>query len=120
MPTVRDVLALKGSTVHTAPASTTVLEATVKMNQHKIGALIVTNEDQIVGIFTERDVLRRVVAARRDPVQTTVAEVMTGKVICCDLDTDLDEVSQIMKDRRIRHLPACNDEGRAAGHGIHW
>ena len=93
----------------------TVLEAIQKMNQHKIGALIVMQSGQVAGIFTERDVLRRVLGVERPPAQVTVAEVMTTDVICVQPDTDLDEVATIMKDKKVRHIPVCDDAGRLHG-----
>ncbi len=116
MPTVNDILATKGSTVEQIHETATVLEATRLMNQERIGALVVhTGDESISGIFTERDVLTRVVADQRDPQTTTVQEVMTAEVICCNLDTKLDDVRSIMKTRRIRHLPVVDGEGRIRG-----
>ncbi len=118
MPRVKDILAVKGSQVHMVDASTTVLGATQQMNQHKIGAVIVTEGDgeaRVAGIFTERDVLRRVVAEQRDPAQTRIGEVMTRDVICVPPEADLDEVASLMKHRRIRHLPVCERHGRLLG-----
>ena len=115
MATVHDVLSAKGATLHTVDADLTVLLATQLMNENKIGAVVVTHEGRVAGIFSERDVLARVVAEQRSPVQTTIGEVMTREVICCDPDTDLDEVSAIMKTRRVRHLPVCGAGGRLLG-----
>jgi CBS domain-containing protein len=115
MPTVADILSRKGSTVHTISPTVTVLEATNKMNQHKLGALVVMSDTAVVGMFTERDVLRRVVGEQRDPARTTVAEVMTSEVICCPPEADMDEVSQIMQQRRVRHVPVCDDNGKLHG-----
>ena len=116
MATVHDVLAAKGATLHTVDAHITVLMATQLMNEHKIGAVVVTDQGRVAGIFTERDVLARVVAEQRLPSETRVGEVMTREVICCQPDTDLDEVSAIMKDRRIRHLPVCcGNDGKLLG-----
>lgn len=115
MPTVRDVLAVKGSTVHSISLQATVLEATKKMNQHQLGALLVMEDGQIAGIFTERDVLRRVVAGERNPADTPVREVMTADVICCDADDELDEISTLMLQRRIRHVPVSDHNGRIMG-----
>ena len=92
MPSVADILAVKGPQVHSTTPGTTVLMATQKMNQYKLGALIVMQGNEVAGIFTERDVLRRVVAEQRDPSTTTVAEVMTTTVTTVKPDTDLDEV----------------------------
>ena len=105
MTTVRDLIAKKGSLVHTVPASATVLDATRRMIDFRIGSLVVMRDDRIAGIFTERDVLRRVVAEERSPAATRVEDIMSRDVFCCDPDTDIDEASRILRDRRIRHLP---------------
>lgn len=115
MPTVQDVLRAKGHQVHCIDASQTVLEATKRMNQHKIGALVVMVDDQVAGIFTERDVLRRVVAEERAPATLAVGDVMSKELICCEPDTDLDDVASIMKQRRIRHIPVCGEGGKLLG-----
>ena len=115
MPTVQDILNTKSHVVHCIDPGATVLEATQKMNQHKLGALVVKAEDQVVGMFTERDVLRRVVGELRNPAEVKVGEVMTHEVICCSPEMDLDEVSAIMSQRRIRHLPVCDQGGRLRG-----
>jgi CBS domain-containing protein len=80
------------------------------MNQNKIGALVVCDQGHIVGMFTERDILKRVVAEERDPVKTSVGDVMTSEVACCSLETDMEEVRGAMRDRRIRHLPVLEDD----------
>ena len=115
MPSAQEILATKGSVVHTIDPTASVLEATRRMNEHKLGALVVMNEGQVAGIFTERDVLRRIVAAARNPETTTVGEVMTTDVICVSPETDLDEVSSLMQQRRIRHVPVCDDRGKLQG-----
>src|SRR3954465_13240227 len=112
MPMVQDILATKGNQVHTIEPSATALDAIQKMNQHKIGALLVMHEGQVVGIFTERDVLRRVIGEERSAATTTVGEVMTEDVICVPPETDLDEVSTIMKQRKVRHVPVCGENGK--------
>jgi len=115
MPSVADIIRQKGSTVHSIEPGATVLDATNKMNQHKLGALVVMSGGRVAGMFTERDVLRRVVGERRDPATTLVAQVMTDEVICCRPDADLDEVSTIMQQRRIRHVPVCDAAGELLG-----
>src|SRR5947209_5780033 len=115
MPTVSDVLASKGmSRVHSIAPTATVLEAVEKMNQLKIACLLVMDEGQIMGIFTERDVLQRVVGQMLRPTDTPISDVMTRDVVCIEPDTDVDDVSTLMKERRIRHLPVC-DRGRVVG-----
>lgn len=111
MPMVSDVLAAKGGQVHSVSPATRVLDAINKMNQHKIGAVLVLHDTQVAGIFTERDVLRRVIGEQRNPAACTVAEVMTEDVICVRPATDLDEVAAIMQQKKIRHLPVCDDDG---------
>jgi CBS domain-containing protein len=115
MPFVQDVLREKGTEVQTVAPEASVLQAIGQMNQQKIGALVVTQADRIVGIFTERDVLRRVVCDPRRPQDITVAEVMTSEVVCCPPTADLDDISAIIKNRRIRHVPICGDDGRLIG-----
>jgi CBS domain-containing protein len=66
-------------------------------------------------MFTERDVLRRVVGEHRDPLGTTVVEVMTTEVYFCTPATSIEEARTAMKDHRIRHLPVVNEQGRLLG-----
>ena len=128
MATVADVLARKGLRVVSVSPTATVLEATQLMNRHKIGALVVTEDpeeldvaigpggcDRVVGMFTERDVLTRVVVEQRDPARTLVEEVMTVDVAYCRPDALLEEVGAMMRERRIRHLPVCDEEGQLRG-----
>jgi CBS domain-containing protein len=115
MATVKDILAVKGSRVLSIHPDATALEGAQLMNEHKIGSLLVMDEDRIVGMFTERDILHRIVAEERSPSNTHVAEVMTTEVVCCKPQTTIDEARGAMKNRRIRHLPVVNDAGRLLG-----
>ena len=115
MPAVRDVLSSKGPGVQSTSPEATVLDAVNQMNEFKIGALVVMDGDEVVGMFTERDVLRRVVGQERSPSSTKVGEVMTSEVVCCGPDADLDDVSALMQKRRIRHVPVCNGQGKLLG-----
>lgn len=115
MPTVLDVIHSKGDTVHSIGPSESVIDAVHKMNQHKIGCLMVMENGHVAGIFTERDVLRRVIGEGRDVHKVTVGDVMTSDVICCRPDMDLDDVAAIMKTRRVRHVPVCGDDGKLHG-----
>lgn len=110
MPSVNDILLHKGARVATVARETSVLKAASDMNKHHIGALVVLDEDdEVVGIFTERDILNRVVAANRDPAATPVAEVMTSPIVFCRESTTLAECQQVMTQKRIRHLPVMED-----------
>jgi CBS domain-containing protein len=115
MAKVRDILTRKGSAVQMVAADTTVLDATQRMNDERLGSLVVTDGDRIVGMFTERDVLRRVVAEQRSPAETLVSEVMTRDVLCCTPGMAIEDASRIMKDHRVRHLPVCTDDGALLG-----
>jgi CBS domain-containing protein len=110
MPTVRDVLAAKGSKVVTVDPGATVMEAVDKMNRNKIGALVVMDGGAVTGMFTERDVLQRVVGVERGPRDILVAEVMTTEVICCGPGEDIEDVAAVMKERRVRHIPVCDGD----------
>ena len=115
MATVREILARKGSQVWSIGKDETVLQAAILMNEHRIGALVVVDNDRITGMFTERDVLRRVVGEQREPAKTRVADVMSADVVCGTPATTLEEIRGAMKNRRIRHLPVVDDEGRLLG-----
>ena len=111
MPTVRDILARKGGEVISVSPTTTVREAASLMNDRGIGSLVVLEGLTLAGIFTERDVLRRVVAAGRDPATTQVLEVMTAALLTCTSATTIEECAAIMSGRRIRHLPVLHEGG---------
>ena len=115
MATVRDILSEKGTQIFSIHTAATVLDAAQLMNRHKIGALVVIEREKLAGIFTERDVLRRVVGEQRDPGNTPITDVMTTEVACCRLDTSIEEARSVMKNRRIRHLPVVDDQMRLEG-----
>jgi len=110
VPTVQQILDKKGRRVFSVDAEATVLDAARLMNDHHVGALVVTRADKVVGIFTERDVLNRVMAQERDPARTAVREVMTAPVACCSPQTTWAECRTVMRSRRIRHLPVVEGE----------
>jgi CBS domain-containing protein len=105
MATLRDILAQKGREVISVHPADTVLRAANLMNERNIGGVVVLDDGQLAGIFTERDVLRRVVAQGRDPATTPVRAVMSSPVITCRPDLSIDECAALMTTRRVRHLP---------------
>lgn len=115
MAKVKDILARKGSQVICIDRTATVLEAAQRMNEHRIGSVVVSEFGHVVGIFTERDVLQRVVAEGRDPATLRVGEVMTEEVACCHPETSLEEASTAMKERRIRRLPVVDGGNKLIG-----
>ena len=114
MPTVRDILSHKGGEVATIDRDRTVVDAAQLMNARRIGSVVVLDEREVVGIFTERDILVRVVAARRNPETLAVGEVMTAPVVCCTPEADLQECKSMVTNQRLRHIPVV-DDGRLVG-----
>jgi len=115
MATVLELLKRKGSEVLCIPPDATVLEAAEHMNHHKVGSLVVLDDGVPVGMFTERDILVRVVGQRRPPDESRVADVMTRELVCCEPNTSIEEARGVMKNRRIRHLPVVDGAGRLLG-----
>ena len=109
MFTIRDVLAKKGTDVATISPESTVLDAADLMNEHRIGALCVVEGETLVGVFTERDLLNRVVSGGRDPATTKVAEVMTSSVITCGPRGTIKDCATVMSHKRVRHLPVVEE-----------
>ncbi len=114
MPTVQDILNHKGREVASVERERSVIDAAREMNRLKIGSLVVVDGSKVVGIFTERDILVRVVAEGRDPNRLTVGQVMTAPVVCVALETDLLECKSIVTTRRIRHIPVL-EKGELVG-----
>ena len=115
MATLKDILAGKDSNVISVEPQATVMEAAVLMNHYRIGFLVVSDGERPVGVFSERDILRRVVVARLDPGKTLVSEVMTREMLVCNPTTSLEEACSVMKNRRIRHLPVVDENERLVG-----
>jgi CBS domain-containing protein len=105
MPKVRDLLAKKSGEVSSIGEKESVLTAAKKMNALRIGSLVITHGDQVIGIFSERDILTRVVAEGLKPEEVLVGDVMTSPVACCRLDTTLEECKAVMTSKHIRRLP---------------
>lgn len=101
----------RGPRVATVAPTDTVLEAAKLMNDERIGAVPVLNPSgRVVGMFTERDILTRVVAPQHAPRDVLVRDVMTSPVIACGPDTTLDELRHVMTTQRIRHIPVIEND----------
>lgn len=111
---VKEILAKKGSFVASIEKGRSVLDAAREMNALRIGGIVVTEGDNVIGIFTERDIMTRVVALQLDPAATKVEQVMTCPVACCRPDSTLAECRGVMTAKRIRHMPVV-DEGKLVG-----
>lgn len=108
------ILERKGRQVYSVNPTATVAEAVAEMNRHRVGSTMVLDGGRLVGVFTERDVLRRVVGAGVDPKTTRVSEVMTSPVITITPLTTIEETMDIFTQKRCRHLPVT-EEGKLIG-----
>ncbi len=107
---VRDILKNKGNDVWSVPPEATVYEALQRMAEKNCGAVLVMENDKIVGIFSERDYARRVILQGRRSMDTKVAEVMNTNVIFVNGDRTVEESMALMSGRRIRHLPVMEGD----------
>ncbi|MBN1943334.1 MAG: CBS domain-containing protein [Phycisphaerae bacterium] len=114
MATVEDILMSKGPDIIVADPSTTVHEATVLMCEANVGAVVIKEQNEARGIFTERDLLRRVVVPGRNPDQIELREVMTSPVRSVSLGADVRECREIFTREHLRHL-AVVEEGALLG-----
>jgi CBS domain-containing protein len=108
------ILDRKGRKVFSVLPAMTVSEAVAEMNRHRVGSVLVLDGGRLCGIFTERDVLRRVVGAGVDPLHTRVSEVMTPDVITIAPDATIEETMVLFTEKRCRHLPVV-EAGRIVG-----
>jgi len=98
----------------TAEPSESTLDVSRRMCEAKVGAIVVLDGDSLVGIFSERDLMTRVVVARRDPADTPVSAVMTREVVTADVDDKVDACEDKMRRAGCRHLPVLTG-GRVIG-----
>lgn len=110
MPTVRHVLAEKGRDVHHIRPDDSVLDALRIMAEHDIGALVVLDDGNLVGIVTERDYARKIMLKGRTSPGTLVREIMSTRVICARLDQAVEECMAVMTAKAVRHLPVVEVE----------
>ena len=93
----------------------TVMEAVRTMADESIGAVAVTDGKRVIGIFSERDLMLRVVSERQDPEQVQIRDVMTSPVETIPRDSTVDDALKVMLEKHIRHLPILDRDGRLAG-----
>jgi CBS domain-containing protein len=104
----------KGSDVHAVASTITIAEAVAEMNKKRIGCIVILDAGRIAGIFTERDVLRRVVGADIDPKTVLVGAVMTKDVHTIPPETTVEQTMALFAEKRCRHIPIV-DHGRLCG-----
>lgn len=114
MTTAHDILRYKGGHVHAVRRTDTVLAALGVMAEHDIGAVLVLDGDEVVGILTERDYARKVALAGRSSKDSPVDAIMTHEVYCVPPNHSVGDCMTLMTERRVRHLPVV-DNGRLIG-----
>lgn len=112
---VEHILQAKGHDVLTIEPSRTLVEAARALTERKIGAVIVVGPDaSVLGILSERDIVRAVARAGAAALDTPVAQHMTGKVVTCTRQTSINDLMGMMTERKFRHLPVV-ENGRLCG-----
>ena len=106
---VSEILGDKGNEVLKIDAAASALDAVRQMVGANIGSLLVTDGDEVTGIVTERDFLRRVAQEGPTDEDVTVRDIMSSPLIVVSPETEIDECMAVMTDRRIRHLPVVDD-----------
>jgi CBS domain-containing protein len=109
------ILRIAKAPAATVPPSATVLEAVRKMYDNNVGAVAVLDGGVLQGMFTERDVMLRIVLQKRNPEKTAVRDVMTTHVVAINRNTSADEAGRLMWEGHIRHLPVIRDDGKVEG-----
>lgn len=116
MGRVRNILVGKGHAVYSVHPDSTVYEALKVLVDRNVGALVVVDkEERFLGIFSERDYARRVILKGRASKETTIREIMTEHPITVTEDETIENCMGKMTDKRIRHLPVVDDNGRLIG-----
>jgi CBS domain-containing protein len=110
MASVKDLLARKEGDLLVTSATTTVIDAAEQMNARGTGSVLVMEDGKLIGIFTERDLMRRVVAVHRNADSTTLRDVMTTALVTCTPDATTSDCGALMSERRIRHLPVIDGD----------
>ena len=110
----RKMMQERSAAVHSVTPDVTVTECVRQMNELKIGAMLVMEGERLVGIFTERDAMTRVLGGGLDPTHTLVSAVMSSDPVCVNPSTTLEDARALVTTKRIRHLPVV-DEGKVVG-----
>jgi CBS domain-containing protein len=114
MVTVRELLLEKGNDVWTIGPDKTVFDALMLMAAKQIGALVVTDDEDVVGVISERDYARKVILKGRSSKSTPLREIMSTRVCYVTRDHNVHECMALMTDKTVRHLPVIED-GKLVG-----
>lgn len=107
---VSDILKAKGSNVFSITSGLTVYDALKIMGEKNVGALVVIEDDKLLGIISERDYARKIILKGKTSHETLVREIMTEKVISVTPDDNIEKCMEFMSEKHIRHLPVVMDE----------
>lgn len=106
---IADVLRRKGSEVAKIAPTASVSELLAGLAEHNVGAMVVVDQDALIGIVSERDVVRRLYEGGDTVLGAPVSEIMTTTVATCSPDETVDHLTVLMTERRIRHVPVLSD-----------
>lgn len=115
MKTLKQMLAGKQRPLVVVSPNDSVFHALTLMAQHNVGALMVLNGEQLVGIFSERDYARKIILHGKSSKETLVSEIMSDKIAYVTPGTTLDECMALMTDKHFRHLPVLEEDGTVVG-----
>jgi CBS domain-containing protein len=110
MRRVKDILRNKGTEVWSVAPGATVYDALRLMAEKNVGAVLVMENERLVGVFSERDYARKVALRGKTDKDTQVRAIMTERVVCVRPEQTVEECMALMTDKRIRHLPVVQDE----------
>ena len=108
--TIASVIKDKGGSIWSLPPNASVYDAVEQMAERGVGALLVIEEERLVGVISERDYARKVILAGRASKEMRVAEIMSSPVITVTPEHTVDQCMALMTEKRVRHLPVVEDD----------
>ena len=115
MKTLKQMLGTKNRPLAAVAPRDSVFHALNIMAQHDVGAVLVLDGEQLVGIFSERDYARKIILQGKTSKETLVREIMSDRVVYATPSNTLDECMALMTEKHFRHLPVLNEDGSVAG-----
>lgn len=106
---VKDILRVKGNAIVSVSPDTIIFDALSLMSKYNVGAVLVVDNDNLVGVFTERDYARKIILKGRTSLDTSVSEIMSDELITVHPEESIAECMVLMSDKRVRHLPVVQD-----------
>ena len=114
MKTVKNILRVKGSRVYSISPDATVYDALKRMADKNVGAMLVFEDNNLVGMISERDYSRKTILKGRLSKETAVRDIMTTELVTVHPDDDIEECMELFTDKRVRHLPVI-EKGKVVG-----